>query len=334
MLDYSPTHKLNDNRLLSLLPDGKRYLLAHYFEPVELSKGQILDASEPYAYFPHDAVISLVSSMADEQTELAMVGFDGATGVYNALGFNSLQYKCVVRVPGRADRIESSVLRERSKRDGDFSALLMQYLHALYAQIAQVAICYRRHRLQQRLQTWMTMMFNRLPTGNLKMKQDEIAETLGYARQSVSAATVALQETGIIQYSRGHINLLNRERLAQGACECCSIMESHYERIALPEAAPKPASQDIDSVLSMTELASLYIEQLDTTIKNVRKICNRQDSVLQQQLAKLKLNKAIYQENDFSAEKKILFAKQRAKRFSERTEPWSDNFFKKPKAHR
>lgn len=287
MFDNNQNHELDGNRLLSALSDGNRYLLSPYFQEVELSKGQILDdqkenASDRYAYFPIDSIISLTSTTEDERMELAMVGFDGATGVYNALGFNSLQYKSIVQVAGRACRIESAVLREQFRRNTGFSLLLMQYLHALYAQITQVAICYRRHRAQQRLQTWMTMMFNRLKITDLKMKQDEIADTLGYTRQTISSATAALQETGIIRYSRGYIKLLDRERLGHEACECYSIMESHYAQIA-PSAASKSDSSDTASEPSLTELTSLYIEQLGSAINNVREICSKNDSVFERQ---------------------------------------------------
>lgn len=287
MFGSASANSLMENRLLCALPGKDQNDIQPFFEEVLLTKGQILDGqsggASDYAYFPVDSVVSLVSPLADENYELAMVGRDGSTGVYNALGFNSLQYKTVVQIPGKAFRIKSEALRRQFELNPALSILLMQYLHALYAQIAQVAVCYRRHKIQQRLQTWMMMMFNRVPGDEINLRQDEIADTLGYQRQTISNATAALQNQKIIRYSRGHIWLHDRERLEKSTCECYEIMESQYRQISLPPApAPKSFAPN-RSAEELSESAREYIAQFGSTINFLREICAKNEAVYQRQ---------------------------------------------------
>ena len=278
MINSNPARESTSNRLLSALPAGDRNNLLRYAEIIELARGELLDDRDEkceFAYFPLDAVVSLVSQTGNERQELAMVGRDGATGVYGALGFDSLPHAArVVQVPGFALRVDAGMLRDRFRPNTALFFLLMQYLNALYAQIAQVAICYRRHKIEQRLQTWMAMMFNRLEGGYLKLKQDEIAATLGYTRQSISTATSELQQAGVIRYSRGHIHLIDPERLTANACECYRIMESQYERISPPGVL----ATDLDHA-SLTTAANLYIEQMGEAIKKIRSLCAKNEDL-------------------------------------------------------
>lgn len=94
---------------------------------------------------------------------------------------------------------------------------------------------------------------------------------------------VALQGEGIIRYSRGRIELLDGKRLERSTCECYRIMESQYERIALPQTSPAPVPADIESAVNLTEMANLYIEQLGSAIKNVRRLCAQNDAVYRRQ---------------------------------------------------
>lgn len=242
MFDSVPFIASPENHLLSALSGGDYRSFQSHFETVALSRNQILDdgganAGNDYAYFPLDAVISLVSTMKDAAAvELAMVGREGTTGIHRALGIEASGHLGIVAVPGKAFRIKTAALREQFGRNAVFSVTLTKYFHALHTQIIQAALCHRLHKAAERLQTWLTMMFNRAETDNLKFKHEEIARTLGYTRPTVSVVTARLQRQEIIRYRRGRIELLDRPRLEQSNCECYRIMESNYERAA-PVAA-------------------------------------------------------------------------------------------------
>jgi hypothetical protein len=49
----------------------------------------------------------------------------------------------------------------------------------------------------------------------------------------------ALQKTGLIQYARGKINIVNRDGLMECACECYEVIREHIDKMTagLPGAS-------------------------------------------------------------------------------------------------
>lgn len=284
MVNSVPVVDLNENLLLGVL-SGKNYRsFQSQFEIVTLFHNQVLDgeeaaAGDDYVYFPLDAVVSLVSTMREAKAvELAMVGREGLTGIYRALGIETGGHRGVVTVPGKAVRVKIDLLREQLQRNAVLSALLMRYFHALHVQIVQAALCYRLHLITERLKTWLTMMFNRVQAGSLRLKQEEIARTLGYTRPTISRATAQLQQLEIIRYSRGRIELLDRPRLEQSNCECYRIMESNYERV-LPIAGGESFVLKTITGENLSECANACSQQLDATVKRIREICRMNEAI-------------------------------------------------------
>jgi Mn-dependent DtxR family transcriptional regulator len=70
------------------------------------------------------------------------------------------------------------------------------------------------------------------------MTQELIANMLGVRREGVTEAAGNLQRLGIIKYSRGHITILDRERLEARVCECYHVVKVEFNRL-LPYTAPK-----------------------------------------------------------------------------------------------
>jgi PAS domain-containing protein len=73
---------------------------------------------------------------------------------------------------------------------------------------------------------------------------------LGVRREAVTEAAGKLQAAGLIEYSRGHISVLDRPGLKARACECYATVKSEYDRIFLLQSdvrgptrpRPNPAS--------------------------------------------------------------------------------------------
>jgi Mn-dependent DtxR family transcriptional regulator len=63
-----------------------------------------------------------------------------------------------------------------------------------------------------------------------------IANMLGVRREGVTEAAGQLQADGLIEYSRGKITVLDRERLETRVCECYAVVKREYDRL-LPEGA-------------------------------------------------------------------------------------------------
>jgi hypothetical protein len=65
------------------------------------------------------------------------------------------------------------------------------------------------------------MSQDRLRTPDILITQNALAEVLGERRRaSVTVAAGALQERGLIRYTRGHILVLNRNGLIDTTCGC------------------------------------------------------------------------------------------------------------------
>ena len=72
------------------------------------------------------------------------------------------------------------------------------------------------------------------------MTQELIANMLGVRREGVTEAAGKLQADGLIQYSRGHIKVLDRAKLEKRVCECYAVVKKEYDRL-LPYKIPLSA---------------------------------------------------------------------------------------------
>ncbi|HET9578269.1 MAG TPA: helix-turn-helix domain-containing protein, partial [Usitatibacter sp.] len=75
---------------------------------------------------------------------------------------------------------------------------------------------------------------DRLPSNELAMKQDSIAEMLGVRREGVSKAAASLRREGLIRYTRGCIALVDRYAVEARACECYAVVKREYDRLLPP----------------------------------------------------------------------------------------------------
>jgi Mn-dependent DtxR family transcriptional regulator len=77
------------------------------------------------------------------------------------------------------------------------------------------------------------LSLDRLPSNQLTMTQELIANMLGVRREGVTEAAGRLQAAGLIRYSRGHIEVLDRENLEARVCECYAVVKKEYDRLLL-----------------------------------------------------------------------------------------------------
>src|SRR5690606_19617556 len=99
--------------------------------------------------------------------------------------------------------------------------------------MAQTAVCNRHHTIEQQLCRWLLLSLDRLPTDELRMTQELIANMLGVRREGVTAAAGNLQNDGLIKYRRGHIKVLDRPGLERRVCECYGVVKAESDRLLL-----------------------------------------------------------------------------------------------------
>jgi len=229
------------NRLLAALPDAEWQRWLPQLEPVHMPLGKVL--YEPgikltHVYFPTTSIVSLLYVLEDgASAEIAVVGHEGIVGISMFMGGESTPSRAVVQSAGQGFRLKSSLMMQEFTRAGPVMHLLLRYTQALITQMAQTAVCNRHHSLDQQLCRWLLLSLDRLHSNELVMTQELIANMLGVRREGVTEAAGHLQQAGLIRYQRGHITVLDREKLEQRTCECYAVVKKEYDRL-LPGALP------------------------------------------------------------------------------------------------
>jgi CRP-like cAMP-binding protein len=223
------------NHLLAALPDSEYEPLARKLEYVDLKLGQVIYESGDvprYLYFPTTAIVSMLYVMENGGTaEIGIAGNNGLVGYALFMGGKSTSSRAIVQVAGQAARLGSEAALAAFAAGGVFQKILLLYMQALITQISQTAVCNRLHSVEQQLCRWLLINHDQLPADKLIMTQDLIANMLGVRREGVSVAASNLQAAGVIEYSRGTITIVDREKLEAAACECYQVVVDEYTRL-------------------------------------------------------------------------------------------------------
>lgn len=226
------------NHLLAVLPEAEYERLFPHLELVSLRLGEAVYESGDqldHVYFPTTAIVSLLYVMQDgASAEIAVVGNDGIVGIALFMGGETMPNRAVVQSAGHGYRLKSQLLKKEFSRAGELQHLLLRYTQALLTQMAQTAVCNRHHSVDQQLCRWLLLSLDRLPSEELSMTQELIANMLGVRREGVTEAAGQLQRAGLIHYRRGHITVLDRAGLEARVCECYEVVRTEFHRL-LPE---------------------------------------------------------------------------------------------------
>ncbi|MGI2100098.1 Crp/Fnr family transcriptional regulator [Shewanella oncorhynchi] len=229
------------NRLLGELPEEVKQRIFPHLELVPLELGQVVceaGSKQRYVYFPLDSIISLLYVMENgSSAEIAVVGNDGMVGVALFMGGESTTSRAVVQSAGVAYRLFGQRLKDEFNRHGALLHLLLRYSQVLLTQMAQTAVCNRHHSIEQQLCRWLLLSIDRLPDDRVLMTQELIANMLGVRREGVTDAAGKLQRMGVINYSRGNIEVVDRALLEQTCCECYAVVNLESGRLMPPQQA-------------------------------------------------------------------------------------------------
>jgi CRP-like cAMP-binding protein len=220
--------KVISNRILLSLPDAEFEWLRPFLTFQDLPRNTILH--DPgnrleYVHFPNRGLVSIVVATREGKTvEVGVVGNEGLVGTAALVGLDRSPHRAIVQIAGdglrlRVDAVQS-VLRSNT---------FLQHISSLHAviqgmQAAQSAACNRLHAVEQRLARSLLIMQDRVDRASLPVTHDFLATMLGTDRPSVSLAAGVLHKKGAIEYTRGTVRIINRERLEEAACECYAVM--------------------------------------------------------------------------------------------------------------
>jgi CRP-like cAMP-binding protein len=173
------------------------------------------------AVLPITCIISVLVEMSDgAQVETRTIGCEGGFGLLHALGSAHSYETLTVQVSGDALTIDSRTLAAQARRSGDLTNAIVRHAQAALVQSARSVACNGLHDAKSRMCRWLLMTQDRVKGDELALTQHHLSIMLSVQRTTVSAMAAELQERGIISYRRGKIQVLDRQRLLDNACEC------------------------------------------------------------------------------------------------------------------
>ncbi|KVX60411.1 Crp/Fnr family transcriptional regulator [Burkholderia cepacia] len=227
-----------ENHVLAALPVEDLAHISPQLVLVDMPLGKVLYESGgalSHVYFPTTSIVSLLYVMEDgSSAEIAIGGNDGLIGIALFMGGETTPSRAIVQSAGHAYRLDARILKDEFRRGGSMQRLLLRYTQALITQMAQTAVCNRHHSIDQQLCRWLLLSLDRLPSSELKMTQELIANMLGVRRSGVTEAALKLQDAGLIRYNYGHIEVLDRSGLEKRVCECYGVVRREFDRL-LPD---------------------------------------------------------------------------------------------------
>ncbi|MES2934681.1 MAG: Crp/Fnr family transcriptional regulator [Pseudomonadota bacterium] len=232
---HDPNQNPNQNHLLAALPGDEFGRISPFLELVPMLLGDVIYESGgklQHVYFPTTSIISLSHQLENGgSSESAGVGNEGVVGISLFMGGNTTSSRAVVQTGGYAYRLKAQVLMEEFNRAGPVMRLLLRYTQALITQMSQTSVCNRHHSVEQQLCRWLLLTLDRVPSNELTMTQELIANMLGVRREGVTEAAGRLQGYGFISYRRGHITVVDRVGLERDVCECYGVVKKEFARL-------------------------------------------------------------------------------------------------------
>ena len=229
------------NRLLEALSDDDYALLAEHLYPEQMRHGRALYEAEDdvdTVWFPETGLASMMSSMINgDLIETSIIGREGAVGVIEACGSGVTFSRVQIQAPGLFWRIGAHAYRAAYARSENLRVLVHDHFELMLTEARQVIACRNLHSVVERLAWWLLETQDRLGSERLPLTQEFLAVMLGVQRTTVTEHAGELQAAGLIRYSRGIIEIADRKRLEDRACECHATTRHFRERIETRQAS-------------------------------------------------------------------------------------------------
>lgn len=217
------------NDLLQAVEPELRPLAASQLSVVELARGNVLytlGAPVDRVYFPVRGLIGILAETLDgEGMDSAVVGREGAIGVFEACGSRQFFAEAVVQVAGEAATMSAADYRDLFGASAQIRNAVHRYVEQLMSETRQSVVCSALHDLEGRLARIILDSLDRSGTDDvLSLTQETLARMLGSQRSTIAALLSRLQRAGTLRTRRGEIELEDRAALERLACTCRTTM--------------------------------------------------------------------------------------------------------------
>jgi CRP-like cAMP-binding protein len=155
--------------------------------------------------------------------DIVLIGKEGMVGS-GVMGGNQNFSRSRVKFAGFAYKLPLNIFLSELAQDSAFLKIWMATTRQMILQIAMPAVCSSKHNNEQQFIRWVMNTLDKTQGHTLQVTHQEIADTLGIRRESVTLAAGKLSQEGLIEVTRGQLQVLNRPKLEAMACECYRVM--------------------------------------------------------------------------------------------------------------
>lgn len=176
-------------------------------------------------FFLESGIASVTTRFGDGfEVEAGMHGKYSLSGISAFMGARESLHASYRR-HGFSCKIERAA--EEFERGTKFRSLALRAVQAQFVQSMQSAGSNAHHDIEPRLARWLLLVADQTQTDRFALSHESIATMLGHRRTTVSVAAANLKRSGLIQYTRSNILILDREDLEGKACECYGILHDY-----------------------------------------------------------------------------------------------------------
>jgi CRP-like cAMP-binding protein len=213
------------NSLLSGLESTLRTQVRTQVQLVQLAGGEILYSLGERlnrVYFPLSGLIGILAETPDGDTiDCALVGREGAIGVFEACGSRQFFAEAVVKVPGQAACMTASTYRDLFERSPALRAAVHRYVEQMMSETRQSVACNSIHEVEARLCRMILEALDRSGLSEaLPLTQRSMARMLGAQRTTVAEILARLERDEVVKRKRGAIEIQDRDTLERLCCGC------------------------------------------------------------------------------------------------------------------
>jgi len=228
------------NNILASLSRAEIGRLSPHLSFLDLPVNQTLQEPNEevtHAYFLESGLASVVVEMADGNTvETGITGKEGLVGFSILLGTTSMPTRTFIQIPATGYKIKAKRLKEEFENSGTLRKRTNSYIQGHLMQTGQTAACNRLHDIAERLARWLLMCHDRMESDNFSITHEFLGHMLGTPRSTVTLAAGILHKAGLVEYSRGKINVRHRQGLEKAACECYGTIRKEFDRLGISSA--------------------------------------------------------------------------------------------------
>lgn len=167
---------------------------------------------------------SIVTAMGTgELAEVGIVTREGFPEALHLLGPALVHTRGFMQIAGTGLRMSFKAFEQQFLEQESLSRLILRLVQYQSLTLGQLAACNRLHEVEERLARWLLMVQDRIGDPHIPLTQEFLANMLGTRRSTVTIIAGTMQRSGLIEYKRGHVKILDRPGLESIACECYRI---------------------------------------------------------------------------------------------------------------